>query len=287
MEKMIIEKGMKRKEIPCLTVESKSAVDVCPKSVISYKEYKAQKEVKQRASAADKSTPGEEEDWDAESSLPPQETPPGASSMAPSQEDDWIQMINQDLHSGSITDNSGHGTMTATRETESMEDVKELTGVDGGVNESASAEYLADVKWRDDDQLFVFDNDNVTKPQTPTTASTPVQACEEEDPVASSLESPLRKKPHFQESIADQLSKTTPGRLEPNYDKKELVGFTRPSLVDVIPWIRYEAQNMVEPIFREELQCIRDGASSIHYSDDCVVQVLETRSRMVAIDSSM
>ena len=36
------------------------------------------------------------------------------------------------------------------------------------------------------------------------------------------------------------------------------MGFTQPSLVDVIPWIRYEAQNMMELSFRQELQCIRE-----------------------------
>ena len=35
------------------------------------------------------------------------------------------------------------------------------------------------------------------KPQTLTAVSTPVQACEEEDPVALSFKSPLGKKPHF------------------------------------------------------------------------------------------
>ena len=43
-------------------------------------------------------------------------------------------MINQDPHSGLIAGDSGHGTMTSTRETESMEDVEELTGMVGGVN---------------------------------------------------------------------------------------------------------------------------------------------------------
>ena len=61
--------------------------------MISYKEYTAQKEVEQRASAAGKSTPGKQEDWDAEPPLPPQETPPGASSMAPSQEDELKQVV--------------------------------------------------------------------------------------------------------------------------------------------------------------------------------------------------
>ena len=68
--------------------------------MISYKENKAWKEVEQRALAVDKFTPGEEEDWDAEPSLPPQETPSGASSMAPSQEDEWKRMIDQDPRSG-------------------------------------------------------------------------------------------------------------------------------------------------------------------------------------------
>ena len=92
--------------------------------------------------------------------------------MASSQENEWKQMINQDPCSGLITGDSGHGTKTATRETESIKDVEELTGSVGGVNESASGEYLSDVEWRDDDPLFVFNNDNVTKPQT--TTSTPI-----------------------------------------------------------------------------------------------------------------
>ena len=121
--------------------------------------------------------------------------------MAPSQEDEWKQMIDQDPCSGLISGDSGHGTMTATGETESIEDVEELTGAVGVVNESASAEYLLDVEWRDDNPLFVFNDDNVTKPQTPTAASTPIRACEE-DPVAPSFRSPLRKKPLFRESIA-------------------------------------------------------------------------------------
>ena len=170
--------------------------------MISYKEYKARKEVEQGASMADKSTPEEEEDRDTEPSLPPLDPPAGASSMAPSQEDEWKRMIDKDPCSGLITGNSGHSKMTATGETESIEDVEELSGAVGGVNESASVEYLSDVEWRDDDPLFVFNDDNVMKPQTPTAASTPVQACEE-DQVAPAFESPLGKKPHFRKSIAN------------------------------------------------------------------------------------
>ena len=95
--------------------------------MISFKEYKAQKEAEQKAPAADKSTP-EEEDWDAKSNLPPWETSPGAGFMASSQEDEWKWMINQDPHSGLIAGDSGHSTMTVTKETKSMEETEELTG---------------------------------------------------------------------------------------------------------------------------------------------------------------
>ena len=96
--------------------------------MISYKEYKAQKQVEQGALTADKSTPEEEGDWDAEPSLLPQDPPPGASSVAPSQEDEWKRMTNQNPHLGSIAGDSGHGRMTATWDTESIEDGEELTG---------------------------------------------------------------------------------------------------------------------------------------------------------------
>ena len=163
--------------------------------MISFKEYNAQKEAEQKALAADKSTP-EEEDWNVDPPLPPWETPPGAGSMAPSQEDEWKWMMDQDPHSGSIAGDSGHSMMTVTKETESMEETEELTGAVGGVDKSTSVEYLSDVKWREDDPLFVFNNDNIMKPQAPTVASTPIQTCEE-DTVATPFESPLGKKPCF------------------------------------------------------------------------------------------
>ena len=104
--------------------------------MISLKEYKAWQEAEQETLAADKSTP-EEEDWDTDPPQPPQEPPPppGAGSMAPSQEDKWKRMINQDPYSGSITGDSGHSTLTVTKETESMEEAGELTGEVGGVDE--------------------------------------------------------------------------------------------------------------------------------------------------------
>ena len=117
--------------------------------------------------------------------------------MALSQEDKWKWMFNQDPCSGSVTGDSGHGTVTATGENEPIDNIEELTGAVGGVNKSVTAEHLSDVEWRDVDPLFVFNDDNVLKPQTPAAALTPTQTCEEKDRAVSSIESPLRKKPCF------------------------------------------------------------------------------------------
>ena len=82
--------------------------------------------------------------------------------MALSQEDEWKLMVNQDPCSGSAAGDSGHGTMAATWEDEPTDSTEELVGVVGGVDESVTAEHLADVEWRDDDPLFVLDDENVT-----------------------------------------------------------------------------------------------------------------------------
>ena len=74
--------------------------------------------------------------------LPPCETPPGAKSMAPSQEDEWKLMLNQDPCSGSVAGDSGHRTMAATGEDEPIDSTEELVGAVGGVDESVTTEHL-------------------------------------------------------------------------------------------------------------------------------------------------
>ena len=114
------------------------------------------------------------------------------------------------------------------------------------------------VEWKEDNPLFEFNDENVTIPRTPDATSTPVQTLTE-NKTGSSLELPLKKKPCFWDSIAVCLSKTTPPlHLEPDYSDAKLVRYTRPPLVNVIPWIKYEVQNMVEPTFSQELQCIKE-----------------------------
>ena len=202
-----------------------------------------------------KPTLEDEENWDEELPLPPLETLPGVRPMQPSQEEEWKLMANQDPPSGSVAGDSRHGTMAVTCEAKPVDNNEELVGSVGGINENVLAENLSDVQWKEDDPLFEFNDENVTIPQTPA-ALTPVQT---ENKTVSYLESPLGKKPCFWESITVHLSKSAPPLcLEPDYSDTELVGYTWPPLVNIIPWIKYEAQNMVEPTFRQDLQCIRE-----------------------------
>ena len=73
----------------------------------------------------------------------------------------------------------------------------------------------------------------------PAAALTPIQALTENETL-SPLESPMGKKPCFQELTAVHLSKTaSPLCLEPDYRDAELMGYTQPPLTNVIPWIKY------------------------------------------------
>ena len=159
--------------------------------------------------------------------------------MLQSQEDEWKLMINQDPFSGSVTGDFGHGTMAVTPEDNP---VNRVVGVVSGTDENVSAENLSDVEWKEDDPLFEFNDENITIPQTPDAASTPVLTLME-NKRGSSLKSPLKKKPCFQLIAVCLLKATPPLCLEPDYNDTELVGYTWPPLVNVIPWIKYEAQN--------------------------------------------
>ena len=128
------------------TAESNCRADPHPKKVIPHKEYAAHKEAERRVSTTSKATLGEEENWDEESPLPPHETPTGAKSMVPSQEDEWKLMVHQDPCSGSVAWDSGHGTMAATQEDEPINSTEELAGAMGGVDESVATEHLSDVE---------------------------------------------------------------------------------------------------------------------------------------------
>ena len=66
--------------------------------------------------------------------------------------------------------------------------------------------------------------------------------------VLSSPESPGNKKQCFHETMVKRLVLSIPTViLEPDYKDIPLVGYNRPDLSEVIPWIHFEAPNMMEP----------------------------------------
>ena len=68
-------------------------------------------------------------------------------------------------------------------------------------------------------------------------------------PAPPSIEKPCREIPAIEpESIDDST---------PDYSDVPLVGFTRLDLTRVLPWVRFEAQNMCQPPWRMELSQIQ------------------------------
>ena len=188
----------------------------------------------EKASTASKPTLEDEENWDEEPLLPPQETLPGVRPILPSQEDKWKLMVNQDPHSGSVIGDSGHGMMVTTPEAKPVDSNEELIRAVGRIDEDAStgideivlASYLSDVEWKEEDPLIKINNENVTISQMPAAASTPIQASTESK-MLSPLKSPMGKKPCFQELTLMHLSKAvSPLCLEPDYRDTELVEYT-------------------------------------------------------------
>ena len=73
-------------------------------------------------------------------------------------------MINQDPCSGSVTGDSGHGTMAVTPENGPIDSDEKLVGAVAGTDENVSVENLSDVEWKEDDPLFEFNDENITIP---------------------------------------------------------------------------------------------------------------------------
>ena len=216
--------------------ESNHRADHHPRKVIPYKEYVAHKAAERKALTTSKPTLEDKENWDEEPPLPPWETPPGVRPMQPSQEDEWKLIVDQDPCSRSVAGDSGHGMMAVSPKVKPFDNNEELVGSLGGIDENVSAENLSDVEWKEDDPLFESSDENVTIPQTPAAASTPIHT---ENKTVLSLKSSLRKRPCFRELIAVCLSKAAPpSHLESDCSDTELMGYTWPLLVNAISWIK-------------------------------------------------
>ena len=97
-------------------------------------------------------------------------------------------------------------------------------------------------------------DDSTTVCKTPVASSTPA-ATPALGAMLSPPGSPVNKK-QCQETMAKRLLKSTEIR-EPDYKDAPLVGYMRPNMSQVIPWICFEAQRMMEPPWQTKLAKIK------------------------------
>ena len=133
-----------------------------------------------------------------------------------------------------------------TAEADTIADDEELIRGVGGIGENPSTQHCSGVEWNDKDILIEINDENITVHWAPAAALTPVCASNESE-MLSPPESSGQKKLCIQELTAIQVLRPAPPlSLQPDYSNAELVEYTWPPLVSVIPWIKYEAQNMME-----------------------------------------
>ena len=105
-----------------------------------------------------------------------------------------------------------------------------------------------DLTWHANDPYLEIDYESLGIHRTPVAALTPLSIPTEDTvlppPESLSIKKPCRVIPVPEpESVDDSI---------PDYSDVPLVGFTRPDLTRVLPWVRNEAQNMCNPPWRME-----------------------------------
>ena len=108
--------------------------------------------------------------------------------------------------------------------------------------------------WSEEIPYLKIMDDSTTVCKTPMVSSTQAAT-----PVVDAMLSPpesLRNKKQCQGTMAERLLKSTEiGK--PDYKDAPLVRYTMPDLSQVIPWICFEAQSMMEPPWQTELAKIK------------------------------
>ena len=111
-----------------------------------------------------------------------------------------------------------------------------------------------DLMWNEEIPYLEITDDSTTVCKTPVASLTPA-ATPAVNAMLSPPESPGNKKQCW-ETMAERLLKSTEIG-EPDYKYAPLVGYTRPDLSQVIPWISFEAQSMMEAPWQTDLAKIK------------------------------
>ena len=161
----------------------------------------------------------------------------------------FVTQLNQDPGDGSTAD-SGLGTVTMEEE-EAEADTARDEEVKGGDGEAAidvtfDAHATDSLVWNDNDPYFEIDDESSGVHRTPVAALTPLLTPTKETvllpPASPGNEKLCREIPAVEPESIDALT--------PDYSDVILVGFTRPDLSRVFPWVKFEAQNMGQPPWR-------------------------------------
>ena len=181
-------------------------------------------------------TEPQEEDWDQALTLPTHMVK-------------WGHLVNQ-LHQDPREDcgrlRLGYGDDEGDADTVGDEDVEEQ---DEETTASTVHETgVADITWDTEDPYLEFNDENSGTHQTPVAASTPVSI-----PTEGTLTGPKQpslKEPQVENSAPDPVAIS---ELVPDYSDIPLVGFSRPELHQVVPWVCFKAESMYEPLWQVEL----------------------------------
>ena len=163
--------------------------------------------------------------------------------------------LNQDPRAESTAD-SGHGTIAMEEDVKSNAVKEELIKDDTSCAALDNSGGPDDLTWNADIPYFKFTDDSTMACKTPVAASTPV-VTPVGDAVLSSPESPWSKKPCVHEMVAERHQSASIVIMEPDFKDAPLIGYKRPDLSKVIPWICFEAQNMMEPPWWTEMASIK------------------------------
>ena len=167
-----------------------------------------------------------------------------------------VSQLNQDPRAESTAD-SRHGPIGMEEDVKLNAVEEELIKDDTSCTALDNSGLPDDLTWNADIPYFEFTNDSAMACKTPVAALMPVMA-PAGDVVLSSPESPWNKKPCVHELMAERpLQSASMVIIEPDYKDTQLIGYKRPDLSEVIPWICFEAQNMMEPPWQIEMASIK------------------------------
>ena len=155
----------------------------------------------------------------------------------------FVTQLNQDPGDGSTAD---LGLVTITMEEEDAKadtaGDEEVKGGDGeaAIDVALDANATDDLVWNNNDPYFKIDDESLGVHRTLVAASTPMLTPTEETvllpPASPGKEKLCREIPAVEPETIDAST--------PDYSDVPLVGFTRPDLSRVFPWVKFKAQSI-------------------------------------------